>query len=291
MQAVFSDRSYIAVMAETTEKIKTETGGLFLGAFEDGVWYIVEAIDPGPGAVFEVAYFEYDRAYTEHLINKIANLYDEPLHLIGLWHRHPGSFDRFSTTDHETNAKFAQRSEYGAISAIVNVDPAFRLSMFHVGQPCRYTPIEIQVGDRLVPERLRKLKRPNTFEQMMKRMRMPSNSLAAFMRTILPWLQAEKQVEKQLDTMLLNEGARDIIIEAILDDLTYLSDVKGIGYSIRQDDRQIRLEQDHSGHLEQIRFTYSVPLKGVVFSFENDCREYRPGMFAVADQARKNRWS
>ena len=34
MKVVFSDRAYAAVLAETTEKIKTETGGLFLGAVD-----------------------------------------------------------------------------------------------------------------------------------------------------------------------------------------------------------------------------------------------------------------
>lgn len=74
MKVVFSDRAFAAIMAETTEKIKTETGGLFLGSFEDGIWYVIEAIDPGPKSIFEVAYFEYDQQYTQHLINKIANL-------------------------------------------------------------------------------------------------------------------------------------------------------------------------------------------------------------------------
>ena len=95
MKVVFSDRAYAAILAETAEKIRTETGGLFLGSVENGTWYVVEAIDPGPKSVFEVAYFEYDRQYTQHLINKIANLYEEKLSLIGLWHRHPGSFDVF----------------------------------------------------------------------------------------------------------------------------------------------------------------------------------------------------
>ena len=35
MKAVFSNRAYTAVLAETTEKIKTETGGLFLGTIKD----------------------------------------------------------------------------------------------------------------------------------------------------------------------------------------------------------------------------------------------------------------
>ena len=52
MKVVFSDRAFAAIMAETTEKIKTETGGLFLGYFEDGIWYVIEAIDPGPEFYF-----------------------------------------------------------------------------------------------------------------------------------------------------------------------------------------------------------------------------------------------
>ena len=42
MKVVFSDRAFSAVLAETTEKIKTETGGLFLGTYEDDIWYIIE---------------------------------------------------------------------------------------------------------------------------------------------------------------------------------------------------------------------------------------------------------
>ena len=113
MKVVFSTRAFAAILAETTEKIKTETGGLFLGKYKDGIWYVVEAIDPGPKSVFEVAYFEYDRAYTQHLIRKTANLYASKLELIGLWHRHPGSFDIFSSTDDETNAKYAKLMSMG----------------------------------------------------------------------------------------------------------------------------------------------------------------------------------
>ncbi len=36
--------------------------------------------------------FEYDQPYVQHLINKVAAIYQERLELIGLWHRHPGSF-------------------------------------------------------------------------------------------------------------------------------------------------------------------------------------------------------
>ena len=99
MEVVFSQRAIAAVMAETAEKIQTETGGLFLGKVIGDTWYVVESIDPGPNSIFEVAYFEYDQPYVQHLINKVAAIYQERLELIGLWHRHPGSFDQFSGTD------------------------------------------------------------------------------------------------------------------------------------------------------------------------------------------------
>ena len=46
MRVSFSNRACSAVLAETTEKITTETGGLFLGTVQEDTWYIIEAIDP-----------------------------------------------------------------------------------------------------------------------------------------------------------------------------------------------------------------------------------------------------
>ena len=54
MQVIFSNRAYTAVMTETMEKIRTETGGLFLGTVVDDIWYIIETIDPVPKSIFTV---------------------------------------------------------------------------------------------------------------------------------------------------------------------------------------------------------------------------------------------
>jgi integrative and conjugative element protein (TIGR02256 family) len=94
-QVVFSDRAFTAIMSETFYRMKTETGGVFLGQKRDDTWYIIEAIDPGPRSIFRAAYFEYDQNYINHLTSRIKQLYHEPLELIGLWHRHPGSMDVF----------------------------------------------------------------------------------------------------------------------------------------------------------------------------------------------------
>lgn len=157
MQIVFTQRAFVSVLAETAEKIQTETGGIFLGYRDSDTWYIVEAIDPGPKSTFQIAYFEYDTNYVNHLVNKIARLYDKPLELIGLWHRHPGSFDQFSGTDDGTNMKYASLHKDGAISALVNIDPEFRLTVFHVTSPLAYHRVHYKVGDELVPEKFRNL--------------------------------------------------------------------------------------------------------------------------------------
>ena len=167
MRVIFSDRAFAAILAETTEKIDTETGGLFLGAIQKDTWYIIEAIDPGPKSVFQVAYFEYDQKYTQHLINKIANLYEHKLDLIGLWHRHPGSFDQFSSTDDGTNTKYASMRQEGAISGLVNIDPVFRLTMYHVNPPCKYKKVQYEVGDELIPRDLLYYKKPDRFFSIM----------------------------------------------------------------------------------------------------------------------------
>ena len=148
-RVVFSERAYAAILAETSEKISTETGGVFLGIIQGDTWYVIEAIDPGPKSIFQQAYFEYDRGYINHLANKINKLYSNDLIILGLWHRHPGSLDSFSGTDDGTNRQFAEGNEAGiTISAIVNIDPRFRMTMYVAGgSPIRYKQIEYRIDD------------------------------------------------------------------------------------------------------------------------------------------------
>jgi len=158
MELIISDRAYLAILTETHERINLETGGVFLGCYDNGFWYVVETIDPGPKSIFRAAYFEYDQQYIEHLINKTAKLYEQKLTLIGLWHRHPGSFDRFSGTDSGTNSSYAKLRPEGAVSVVVNVDPDFRMTPYHVGKPLRYSKITYKTGDEHFPSHLMRLK-------------------------------------------------------------------------------------------------------------------------------------
>lgn len=294
MKVVFSDRAFAAIMAETTEKIKTETGGLFLGSFEDGIWYVIEAIDPGPKSIFEVAYFEYDQQYTQHLINKIANLYDKKLTLIGLWHRHPGSFDQFSSTDDGTNSKYARMRKEGALSALVNIDPKFRLTMYHVDQPCRYSVIEYDVGNHLIPDEMLRYKSPEKFANLMAGIISdeykdfhPSVSLNGFLKTVLPYMKRIK-----LNEVFTEVKDRNIATERILDELVedsaFLVDDQRIEYSISQVDQFICLSQDAIDVSVKLYFRYISENDIVVFSYNNECYLYENNAFRRAfEQASK----
>lgn len=129
-----------------------------MGKIENGVWYVVDVLDPGPNSIFTPTYFEYDTAYVNHLANKVARLWNVRLDLLGLWHRHPGSFDSFSSTDDGTNREYASLRPEGAISGLVNIDPRFRITMYHVGSPLTYRKVKVEVGDDQIPPRLLQLR-------------------------------------------------------------------------------------------------------------------------------------
>ena len=150
-----SPRAHADILAETLDNIDTETGGILIGHKEGRHWYVVEAIDPGPNAVLRHAYFEYNNEYVTHLANKVRRKYKTPPRLLGLWHRHPGSFDRFSSTDDETNAKFVEACGGAAISALVNIDPLFRMTFYAVnGVSVGYSKLRASMDASLFPIRL-----------------------------------------------------------------------------------------------------------------------------------------
>lgn len=283
MKVVFSDRAYAAVLAETAEKVKTETGGLFLGAWEDGCWYIVEAIDPGPRSVFEVAYFEYDREYTQHLINKVANLYHMKLELIGLWHRHPGSFDVFSTTDNGTNAKYAKMRKEGAISAIANLDPAFRLTMYHVARPCSYKKIEYEVGDALIPEKYLKYKSPERFGRMMQESLFPkkkgvgASSFQAILEKAVTQMEDRSCTERIEETDLCEQDVREKLVEGLLDDITYLAE-KGVALSIVQGEKYLTLVEDGPKGMVKLYCMYDGDAERIIIQYLGKAYHYTPGL-------------
>ncbi len=191
---IFSDKAYNAIIRESFVKHPVETGGILLGyILENGMWIVMEVIPPGINGIFQPAYFEYDQAFVNYLSNSVANQYKEPLQLLGLWHRHPGSMDYFSSTDDGTNTEFAAQNNYGVISGLVNIDPSFRLTMYHLdhsnGQSTRniaYTSVDVEVGDDLIPERFFELRYVDADRRELNPTPPHVNNQASYMTTDIP---------------------------------------------------------------------------------------------------------
>jgi len=293
MQIVFSDRAYIAVISETAEKIKTETGGIFLGCYEEGNWYVIEAIDPGPKSVFQVAYFEYDKKYTTHLINKIARLYQSKLTLIGLWHRHPGSFDKFSSTDDGTNSDYAKLTPDGAISVLVNIDPKFRITPYHVSWPLRYARTTYQVGDDLIPTPLLQLKKSeqsldyiNGYSEKSYSGKNPDVKPKVDFVRLLDGIKSKfNPVQYKITNEEIKpeeaEKYRDLLIDSLLDDITYLSESCGLSLNVDQNSGYLCLSHKGANNIiTKVYFMYITQREQVVFSYRDVCYLYTPGLFS-----------
>lgn len=151
---VFTQRAFNAIITETISKHPIETGGVFLGyVLNNDTWIVVENIAPGMKSTHRYAYFEYDSEFVTYLANVIANQYKGNLRILGLWHRHPGSMDVFSNTDMNTNRDYARDCPFGAISALINCDPRWRMTMYHITQDGQCYEAEWVVDDGdIIPE-------------------------------------------------------------------------------------------------------------------------------------------
>jgi hypothetical protein len=152
-KVIFSEDAFNTIITETFHKDPSETGGIMLGQIENDIWHVIECIEPGPASVFRSAYFEYDHGFVNYLAKARARRYQVPLRLLGLWHRHPGSYDRFSSTDDGTNLLYAKLSAQGAISGLVNLDPDFRITVYHFDEMLKYRKIDYTVSSKDIPEK------------------------------------------------------------------------------------------------------------------------------------------
>lgn len=131
-EIVVSDRAYAAIVAESLSRDPLETGGILLGHYKQGTWYVVESIDPGIDTYHTTVHHEMDQQYHNHIYPVVSRLYEEDLMLIGLWHRHPGNFNRFSSDDNRTNSEYAKVIEKGTLSFLINFTPQAQLTCYYL---------------------------------------------------------------------------------------------------------------------------------------------------------------
>lgn len=295
---VFSERAFVSLMVETKEKAETETGGVFLGYRTENIWYIIESVDPGPKSIFQKNYFEYDQDYVNHLINKVSRLYVLPLELIGLWHRHPGSFDSFSKTDDGTNTKYAALCGEGAISVLVNIDPYFRLTVYLVTLPLKYEKIKFIVGDSYIPYKLLKMKSASILQKEMGHLASPKDNQEkvskiefkkfSFQKTICWLLQQEAHSHIKISSISLSKDKEFddmlFILEKLDEDIQFLSQF-GINCQMRMCPEGYLVLQTYTSQTRTLavpELPFGLKDKEVVFIFNEYIYKYYSGLFKKA---------
>jgi proteasome lid subunit RPN8/RPN11 len=281
---VFSERAYVAMMAEALEHIKTETGGVFLGHYRKDTWYVIESVDPGPLSVFSTAYFEYDTAYINRLVNKLNKIYDEPLRVIGLWHRHPGSMNTFSQTDDGTNAQYAQLHPEGAISALVNIDPNFRVTVYAVTPPCRYTRITYTERDDAIPAPLRAYASIDNLKENLRRAG-GGHDARGKRCTLKDALDTAFTVRSgdRVPAQSVPDAEIESILELFEEDIEYLSEL-GIGCAMKKTDNgMLRLCETKSKFVGQPTSFEFITYNSCVYAvYKKQTFQYVAGMIKKA---------
>ena len=230
--------------------------------------------------------------YITHLIDKIVRLYSHKLTLIGLWHRHPGSLDRFSVTDNGTNSEFAKLNASGAISALVNVDPDFRITPYHVLWPLKYKKIKYRVGDEFIPEYILKLKNPdvplefakeytNKRFSVDKQIVTPKVSLGDLLEKVKQKFDLVPYEVSSEDLLFKDaEKYKDFLVDSLLDDIEHLTEKCGLSLHIEHNNPYVGISHKSvNGSITKIYFAYVSTRRQIMFSYNDVKYLYEPRFF------------
>jgi integrative and conjugative element protein (TIGR02256 family) len=297
-------RSYRDILNETSQQLATETGGVLIGECRRDKWFVVESIDPGPKAVLQHSYFEYDHNYVNHLTNKVRQRYVAPLKLLGLWHRHPGSFDRFSGTDDGTHRRYIQQCNGRIISGLVNVDPTFRITFYVVdGEPPRHQRTGYVVGDEHFPPELlltldeRTLlgrvnnvpgMRPKPAQEIriIDKHQSSSSVLDDIVNPIRGLFGAQSSTVEPSDQRLVPPGTVDPVaaeaLEMLDEELEYLDSQREFEYELELSTRGVLLTMQKlvrlQGTVDHVRFLFTVEDQRRILKYGNQSYPFRKGI-------------
>lgn len=105
-----SARAQTAMEKELGRFPDVETGGLLLGYADAQRVVVLEATDSGyRNTIHEECCFSYDAEYEEHICGVLSELYDPPLDLVGVWHKHNSTASvPFSGADEKIHEQLLQ---------------------------------------------------------------------------------------------------------------------------------------------------------------------------------------
>lgn len=72
---VISNRAYAAIIAEALSRDPLETGGILLGHYNNGTWYVVESTDPGM-SIFNYVWYCYHEFFRWKFVFESIKIYE-----------------------------------------------------------------------------------------------------------------------------------------------------------------------------------------------------------------------
>lgn len=146
-KVIFSKRAYTALCTEFHMFDSEETGGVFIGYYEDNIYYVVESVFSGPYAKHTSAEYIYDYEYVNYQVNMLAEMYEKEIDVIGIWHSHVTS-SPFSIADERTNLQFAQLNEYGGLTCLIDIQNK-HFFVYMVSPEGEYASLAYEVLDEI----------------------------------------------------------------------------------------------------------------------------------------------
>ena len=159
----------------------------------------------------------------------------------------------------------------GTVSMLVNLEPEFRFTIYHVAQPCTYTKIdEYEVGDSLFPKGLLEYENINLLKAKLNgreeieslEQNKEDNSeenLSEILKIILPILRKQYRYEKKFDFwgLIKNQSNNKGIAEIVAEDILFFTDKYQMKfYSTLLSDKLI-IAQGSGNEKEELIFSYN----------------------------------
>ena len=122
-----------------------ETGGILLGYLHRNRICVLEAVDGGPQKVASKSSFCFDHEYVQYVSTKISNLYNPPLVLVGMWHKHNSFHEHPFSEDDENMHKEMYLLANGSVTSILfqhTQNGKYIMNAYWVGESCKAEKVD-----------------------------------------------------------------------------------------------------------------------------------------------------
>lgn len=121
-RVVLSPLAWTLMISQSYLNDPNETGGALLGYRDGTTVHVTVALPSGPRSQASPVMLKYNEEFQNYVFGVITELMGQKAGLLGLWHRHPGSLDRFSGVDAVAHEQFGKVLN-GVTSLLVNLGP------------------------------------------------------------------------------------------------------------------------------------------------------------------------